>query len=174
MTTRRWSVVSGLIEDGDQLLLVANRRRDGAVDWSPPGGVVDPGEADLEALTREVAEETGLVVEQWRGPIYEVTVDFGAMGGHLRVLVYRAAGWSGGLVIDDPDGIVHEAAFHALDACHDRLSSAPDWVAVPLRDWLQDRDAVRRSYAYRVVGGHDLASLVVERIDPLDGSGTSW
>ena len=41
---RRWSVASGLLESDGRLLLVANRRRSGAVDWSPPGGVIDDGE----------------------------------------------------------------------------------------------------------------------------------
>jgi 8-oxo-dGTP pyrophosphatase MutT (NUDIX family) len=162
--SRQWSVVSGLIEDRRGLLLVANRRRGGTVDWSPPGGVVDPGEAQLGALTREVVEETGLVVHSWDGPVYDITVDFGTRGGELRVEVFRALEWSGEIAIDDPDGIVHEAAFHEHLACCDRLASAPEWVAGPLTDWLTERWTAGRSYAYRVVGGDDLASLVVERL----------
>jgi 8-oxo-dGTP pyrophosphatase MutT (NUDIX family) len=164
MAPQRWSVVSGLIEDTAGLLLVANRRRGGSVDWSPPGGVVDPGEALLGALTREVAEETGLLVHAWHGPVYDITVDFGDRGGELQVAVYRALEWSGEIVVDDPDGIVHEAAFHEHHACHDRLASAPEWVAGPLIEWLTERWSDGRSYAYRVVGGTDLASLVVERL----------
>jgi 8-oxo-dGTP diphosphatase len=165
MAQQRWSVVSGLIEDAAGLLLVANRRRTGSVDWSPPGGVIDPGEGALGALTREVFEETGLQVHAWHGPIYDISVDFGNRGGLLRVAVYRALEWSGEIVIADPDGIVHEAAFHGHAECHERLASAPEWVAGPLIEWLTERwiDDVR-SYAYRVVGGSDLASLVVERI----------
>jgi 8-oxo-dGTP pyrophosphatase MutT (NUDIX family) len=162
--SRQWSVVSGLIEVAAGLLLVANRRRGGSIDWSPPGGVVDPGEAQLGALTREVAEETGLVVHDWIGPVYDITVDFGTRGGELRVEVYRAVSWSGEIALDDPDGIVHEAAFHAHRACHDRLVGAPEWVAGPLTEWLTERFTESRSYAYRVVGGNDLASLVVERL----------
>ena len=161
---RRWSVVSALIEDADGLLLVANRRRGGSVDWSPPGGVVDPGEALLGALTREVAEETGLLVDEWDGPVYEITVDFGDRGGELTVAVYRALAWSGEIVIDDPDGIVHDASFHEHHACHERLASAPEWVAGPLTEWLTERWTAGRSYAYRVVGGTDLSTLVVERL----------
>ncbi|HEX7095293.1 MAG TPA: NUDIX hydrolase [Acidimicrobiales bacterium] len=163
-SARRWSVVSGLIQDGGSLLLVANRRRNGSIDWSPPGGVIDPGEVELGALTREVAEETGLVVSEWSDPVYDVTVDFGERGGELLVVVYRALAWSGEISIDDPDEIVHEAAFHPIEQCHERLCSAPAWVADPLLDWLREGFTELRSYAYRVVGGTDLSSLVVERL----------
>jgi len=47
---RRWLVGSALIEGEDGLLLVANRRRDGAVDWTPPGGVIDAGESVLDGI----------------------------------------------------------------------------------------------------------------------------
>jgi 8-oxo-dGTP diphosphatase len=161
---RQWSVVSGLIEDAGSLLLVANRRRNGVVDWSPPGGVIDPGEAGLGALTREVVEETGLRVHEWSAPVYEVTVDFGSRGGELLVVVHRALRWEGDIVIDDPDDIVYEAAFHENEACHERLCSSPAWVADPLCDWLTERFTELRTYAYRVVGGADLSTLEVERL----------
>ena len=69
---RNWSVVGGVIRKNSDVLLVANRRKDsaklrgkGGIDWSPPGGVVDQGESELEALEREVYEETGLRVSTW-------------------------------------------------------------------------------------------------------------
>jgi 8-oxo-dGTP diphosphatase len=161
---RQWSVVSGLIEDGDDLLLVANQRRNGSIDWSPPGGVIDAGEHELGALSREVLEETGLVVPEWAGPVYRITVDFGDRGGELSVSVYRALSWSGEIVIDDPDGIVLDAGFHCVSACHDRLLESPAWVAHPLTEWLGERWAGDRHYAFRVVSGATLADLVVERL----------
>ncbi|HEV8296845.1 MAG TPA: NUDIX hydrolase [Acidimicrobiales bacterium] len=161
---REWSVVSGLIEGDDGLLLVANQRRNGSIDWSPPGGVVDPGEHALGALTREVVEETGLLVAEWEGPVYEILVDFGERGGRMRVVVYRALSWSGEIVVEDPDGIVFEAAFHATRSCHDRIAASPVWVSEALTDWLAERWAEMRRYAYRVVGGSHLGDFVVERV----------
>ena len=54
--------MGGLLTRQGATLLVANRRRDGRVEWTPPGGVVDRGEVSEEALSREVLEETGLIV----------------------------------------------------------------------------------------------------------------
>ena len=94
---REWTVVGGLLVIGsevdggsEEILLVANRRRGGAVEWTPPGGVVDPGEVPLDALTREVVEETGLEVGGWTGPCYRVRVDFPDREMMLDVVVYRA------------------------------------------------------------------------------------
>jgi 8-oxo-dGTP pyrophosphatase MutT (NUDIX family) len=47
--------------------------------WVTPGGGIDPGESALDAAVREVAEETGLVVEpaRLRGPVAVRTVVHG-------------------------------------------------------------------------------------------------
>lgn len=53
--------VGAVIEDETGRLLVVQRQHDpGAGLWSIPGGRVEPGESDAEALVREVREETGL------------------------------------------------------------------------------------------------------------------
>ena len=146
---RDWSVVSGIIERDGALLLVANQRRNGSIDWSPPGGVIEEGEHEIDALTREVEEETGLTVDAWIGPVYEVVVDLGLHGGRLRVVVYRAIGHRGDFVFDDPDGIVFDAGFYDVSACHAYISDAPQWVAEPLRDWLAAPWSDVRNYEYR-------------------------
>ena len=46
-----------------RLLLVRRANEPGRGLWSLPGGRVEPGEDDAAALVREMAEETGLVVE---------------------------------------------------------------------------------------------------------------
>ncbi|MEC8068307.1 MAG: NUDIX hydrolase, partial [Actinomycetota bacterium] len=100
---RRWQVAGGLLADRRGLLLVANRRRDGSVDWSTPGGVVDDGETPIVALGREVAEETGLIVDAWAALRWTVEVTFVDLDMHLMVEVHEAASFSGDLSFDDPD-----------------------------------------------------------------------
>ena len=46
-----------------RLLLVKRGHEPGAGLWSLPGGRIEPGETDAEALMREMWEETGLEVE---------------------------------------------------------------------------------------------------------------
>ena len=147
-------VASGLIEGPDGLLLVQNRRRDGSLDWSTPGGVVEvaDGETVVDGLSREVAEETGLTVHEWVGPVYEVEAVAEGMGWHMRVEVHRAVSYSGELRIDDPDGIVVDACFVPPDRCGGHLEACPPWVREPLGAWLAERWDAGRSWRYRVDG----------------------
>jgi 8-oxo-dGTP diphosphatase len=138
---REWLVAGALVEAADGVLLVRNRRRGGWTDWSTPGGVIDAGDATLLAgLTREVEEETGLRVTVWEGPIYEVRATAVDLGWSLRAEVHRAVEYEGELRVDDPDGIVDEAAFLAPAECAARLAAegAP-WVHEPLAEWLHER-----------------------------------
>src|SRR4029077_12553153 len=106
MALHEWTVAGGLIETDAGVLLVRNVRRGGFEDWSTPGGVIDADDTDLLAgLTREVAEETGLIVHEWLGPLYEVRAHAPDMGWRMRCEVHLAVGFEGELRIADPDGI---------------------------------------------------------------------
>jgi 8-oxo-dGTP diphosphatase len=60
--------VGGVIRDDQgRLLLIKRGHAPGAGLWSLPGGRIEPGETDAEALVREMREETGLAVEP--GPL---------------------------------------------------------------------------------------------------------
>ena len=159
---RDWLVAGAVIEGPEGLLLVENRRRNGSSDWSPPGGVIDEGEAVLAGLAREVLEETGLVVTAWSEPIYEIEVLAPDLGWRLRVEAFQAVEWSGEVVIDDPDGIVVDARFVARDLCSDHLVGGHPWVGEPLGEWLRDPWDGRRSFGYDVAGA-DLSTLAVTR-----------
>jgi ADP-ribose pyrophosphatase YjhB (NUDIX family) len=50
-------------DDLGRLLLIKRGHSPGAGLWSLPGGRIEPGENDAEALVREIREETGLAVE---------------------------------------------------------------------------------------------------------------
>jgi len=70
--TRRTARVL-LVDDRDRLLLFADSDPGlpGSGWWMTPGGGIDPGESDVAAAVRELAEETGLVVapEELLGPV---------------------------------------------------------------------------------------------------------
>ena len=53
--------------DGEgRLLMIKRGHEPGAGLWSIPGGRIEPGETDAEAVAREMTEETGLTVQVGR------------------------------------------------------------------------------------------------------------
>ena len=159
---REWLVGGALVEAAEGVLLVQNRRHTGLHDWTPPGGVIDAGEALVDGLTREVVEETGLRVTAWHGPLWEIRVEAPGLGWHLRVEVHRAEAFEGELVLADPDGIVVDACFVAPHEAPERLAGGHPWVVDPLVEWLAAPWSGRRSYSYRVEGD-DMATVTVTR-----------
>lgn len=152
---REWTVAGGLLETPEGVLLVRNQRRGGIEDWSTPGGVIDAEDADLLAgLTREVEEETGLTVHEWSGPLYEVHAYAPDMGWRMRCEVHLAVRFSGDVRVDDPDGIVVEAAFVPQLECDDRLATCAPWVREPLAAWLRERwsPGTGIGFSYEVYG----------------------
>jgi 8-oxo-dGTP diphosphatase len=65
---KRTLVVAGLVIGNDRRVLITQRRADQALplQWEFPGGKVEPGEAPVAALVRELTEELGITVEVGR------------------------------------------------------------------------------------------------------------
>jgi 8-oxo-dGTP diphosphatase len=59
--------VGAVVTDAEgRLLMIKRGHEPGAGLWSVPGGRIEPGETDAEALVREMLEETSLTVEPGR------------------------------------------------------------------------------------------------------------
>ena len=161
-------MAGGLIESDEGLLLVCNRRRNGSFDWSPPGGVIEV--ADGESLARR-AHPGGRrgdrhPGDEWAGPVYEVQADAVDLGWRLRAEVHVAVEYEGELRVDDPDGIVVDARFVALDECASQLAPLPPVGARAAGRVARGTLVAPRPpppYGYRV-DGSDIASLVVTRV----------
>ena len=96
----RVDCVGALVYDEQHRLLLIRRGHDpGAGLWSIPGGRVEPGETDPEAVAREVHEETGLHVAV--GPLVGEIERPGLHGSTYVIRDYAATTLSGTLTPGD-------------------------------------------------------------------------
>ncbi|MFF7184683.1 NUDIX hydrolase [Streptomyces sp. NPDC008222] len=61
--TKKPDVSAAIITDGERVLMVRRRVKEGELSWQFPAGGVDEGETAEQAAVRETLEETGLVVK---------------------------------------------------------------------------------------------------------------
>ena len=150
----RKAVFAILQDDKEQVMLVANRRRQGGYRWSFPGGLVDEGETSLEALTREVKEETSIAVTQWDGLAYTTLVQFRNANRDLdlNVEVHLAKEWEGTFDCShDPDGLVEDAIFIDMLSAGD-LYLGDDYISEPKLEWALSQWDHPVNFTYLVDG----------------------
>ncbi|HEX3751359.1 MAG TPA: NUDIX domain-containing protein [Streptosporangiaceae bacterium] len=124
MTARRIPCVGAIVrDDAGRLLLVQRGHDPEAGRWSLPGGRVEPGETDAEALAREMHEETGLIVTA--GPLVGAVERPGRAGTVLDIRDYEATVTGGQLAAGD-------------DAAAARWVAAADVTALPLTTGLAE------------------------------------
>ena len=163
---RSFLVGGGLIVIDGKLLLAANRRRQGHLEWTPPGGVIDDGEVVTAGISREVLEETGLHVPEWAGGRhYTVTVDAPDLGWQMTVESWFSDVAHGEIALNDPDRIVEHAEFVDLHHVAGTLVDSPLWVRVPVLAWLDAGMQPLEAFHFRVTGA-DRSTAQVEQYAP--------
>ena len=86
-----------LIEDQNKILL-QNRVKKDWQGYALPGGHVEPGESFVNAVVREMKEETGLTVIN---PRLAGVKQFPIENGRYVVLLFKATRWYGDLISSD-------------------------------------------------------------------------
>ena len=80
-----------LIEDGDRILLQDRVKKDWQ-GYTLPGGHVEDGESFVDAVIREIKEETGLMIID---PRLSGIKQFPMENGRYVVLLFKATKWTG-------------------------------------------------------------------------------
>jgi 8-oxo-dGTP diphosphatase len=117
---------------GGRLLLIRRGHEPGAGLWSVPGGRVEPGETDEQAVVREVREETGLVVAC--GALLGTVERPGRAGSVLDIRDYRAV-VTGGVLAAGDDAADARWATPRERAELDAAGQLTDGLAAALRSW---------------------------------------
>ena len=129
---REVAAVGAIAIDAGRILLIRRGHAPSRGLWSLPGGRVEPGETEADAVRREVAEETGLDVEV--GPLAGEVVRPGAGDVVYRIRDYLVTVVSGAdsaepVAGDDADDV----AWVPLDRLGER--DLTDGLLQALRGW---------------------------------------
>jgi 8-oxo-dGTP diphosphatase len=127
--------VGAIVHDAEGRLLVIRRGRPpGEGLWSLPGGRVEPGESDTDAVVRELAEETGLRAEP--GALVGQVERPGPGGVTYDILDYAATVTGGDLVPGDDASDVRWASpaeLRSLPTTPGLLDALAGWGIIPDR-----------------------------------------
>jgi len=139
IVARREFVVAAaiLLDRLGRVLLVGNDWQGlGKVRWTLPGGVVERGESIVDALAREVREETGLTITAVRELAYAVHVEDQRRNDRAISFAF-VADYDGLLNPRDPDGFIVEARFLPAEEVRAIVPLPP--LRDPLVNYLTDR-----------------------------------
>jgi 8-oxo-dGTP diphosphatase len=133
MDMRVIACVGAVIKDDDgRLLLIKRKHEPGMGQWSVPGGRIEPGETDQEAVIREIREETGLIVTP--GPLIgSVRRPTERPGAELDIRDYTAVIVGGQMAAgDDADDVMWAgpAELDSLPLTDGLLDALRDWGAI--------------------------------------------
>lgn len=147
----RLQAAATLIEADNGILLVHQQsRQDSASSWALPGGAAEDGELFVEALHREVREETGLEVSSIGSLLYTSQLDSPCRNLTLTCFVFRVESWTGTPSPQDPDGEVFEVCFWDRKEAVQRLWTLNSpFMRDPIQAYLQGHAPEPVSWFFR-------------------------
>lgn len=153
MARREFVVAAAILLDrAGRVLLVGNDWQGyGTVRYTLPGGMVEKGESTIDAMIREVKEETGLTITSIKHLAYAVHVEDRQRNDRAVSFAFFAD-YTGLLNPRDPDGFIVEARFVPIEEVEDLIPIPP--LIDPLRDYLDDRKP-GRFYSYNSWDGKE-------------------
>ncbi|MDQ3460635.1 MAG: NUDIX hydrolase [Deinococcota bacterium] len=157
MARREFVVAAAvLLDPKGRVLLVGNDWQGfGNVRYTLPGGVVERGESTIDALAREVKEETGLQITRIEHLAYAVHVEDVRRNDRAVSFAFVAA-YTGLLNPRDPDGFIVEARFFPVEEVEAMIPIPP--LREPLANYLRDRTP-GRFYSYAGWDGRGLQQV---------------
>ncbi|MFD5384307.1 NUDIX hydrolase [Streptomyces sp. NPDC127074] len=124
-TTEQPGISAAIIVEGDRVLMVRRRIKEGELMWQFPAGGIEEGETAEQAAVRETAEEAGLTVEAIK-----------LLGERVHPNTGRLMSYTACSVVE---GEAHVADKEELDAiawvAHDEI---PEYVPYGLYERVQE------------------------------------
>jgi len=142
---RYWLAVSAIVTRDDELLIVGNDYGEEDLVWNLPGGAVDPGEDLLQAVVRELHEETGITALEI-GPLSWIVQ--GVLKGNRPFIIaftFEIIAWEGEVSVENEidHGDVQQAKFVPFE---DAVECMIPGNQAALRDWLENSEEIPRIY----------------------------
>jgi 8-oxo-dGTP diphosphatase len=143
---RYWPAVGAIvIRDHTEVLMVGNDYGGDELIWNLPGGAVDPGEDLLQAVARELHEETGITALEIGPLAWIVQAALKNDRPFIIGFAFEITAWEGEAHLDNEveHGDVQQVEFVPFEEAITRMITGNQHA---FRDWLADPNEVPRFY----------------------------